>query len=153
MHLIMKQEINWKLPPEEKIYEAFSVLADNRYELTGEGKATVTSSGGDKKYQVSWSRLENKLKVFSNDNASRWQGYTGYPIIAVLMFTGMISIDRGIIRYFKDIPWNTLNKAHKNNYRAAVEEVLAPLNPDVQYHIREEVKRIYDRISEMVLVR
>ena len=69
-----------KIPPIAKIYEAYSCIADGRIELKDED-AKVTSSDNKKTYLVKW-----KDNVYSsNDNASFWQGYPGYPVIAVLM--------------------------------------------------------------------
>ena len=73
----------WKLPPRAKVFEAFTAVADGRVRLTGPGSATVTSSGGDKTYDVEWS--DDGRMVTANDNASYWQGYLGYPILAVLL--------------------------------------------------------------------
>ncbi|RPJ74363.1 MAG: hypothetical protein EHM20_10725, partial [Alphaproteobacteria bacterium] len=60
----------WKLPPREKIYEAFSVLADERFEIKKDGKASVTSSAGDKHYSLSWSVNGKSISITSDDNAS-----------------------------------------------------------------------------------
>lgn len=54
-----------KLPPIEKIYEAYSAIADGRVTL-GDGQAKVTSSDGAKTYTVSWNESEYR----SNDNAT-----------------------------------------------------------------------------------
>jgi hypothetical protein len=40
-----------KQPPKEKVYEAFTAIADGRVEMH-EDHAVVTSSGGDKTYLV-----------------------------------------------------------------------------------------------------
>ncbi|HEX2395746.1 MAG TPA: hypothetical protein VHI78_10385 [Bacteroidales bacterium] len=143
----------WKLPPIEKIYEAFSVIADNRFEIKDDGRASVTSSAGDKKYNVTWSEVEKGiLKVYSNDNASRWQGYTGYPVIALLMITGRIQYNKVVIEHFKGIEWNSLNKAYKNNYARAVENILDRIGDKVKIEIiRSEVNRIYSQLSELQL--
>ena len=55
-----------KLPPIEKIYEAYSALADNRIHM-GETSAEVTSSDGTKSYKVAWK--DNTYS--STDNADR----------------------------------------------------------------------------------
>ena len=81
----------WKMPPKAKIYEALSAVADKRVFITGRSTAQVHSSSRDKTYDVEWS--ENMHEITSNDNASYWQGYTGYPIIAVLMETGKLSFE------------------------------------------------------------
>ena len=84
----------WKLPPRAKVFEAFSAVADGRVRLTGPGSATVTSSGGDKTYDVEWS--EDGRTIAANDNASYWQGYLGYPALAVLL-------ERGELRAGEDV--------------------------------------------------
>ena len=72
-----------KLPPIEKIYEAYSAIADNRIALH-ENYAAVLSSDKSKEYTVGW----NGNVYTSDDNATYWQGYAGYPVIAVLMEAG-----------------------------------------------------------------
>ena len=78
----------WKSPPKAKIYEALSAVAGGRVTLMGGEKAEVVSSDGTKTYHVEWSPDLNQIT--SNDNASYWQGYMGYPIIAVLMVLGKL---------------------------------------------------------------
>ena len=78
----MSAPIRWKLPPIAKVYEALSAVADGRVRITGDTAAQVTSSTRDKTYTVHWS--PDLAHITANDNASHWQGYTGYPIIAVL---------------------------------------------------------------------
>ena len=82
-----------KLPPIAKVYEAWSAVADGRVKLhPDERRATVTSSNGEKEYTVSWD--EDGAAYSSNDNATYWQGYAGYPVIAVLMEQGALPLDR-----------------------------------------------------------
>lgn len=109
-----------KQPPLQKVYEAWSALADGRVEM-GEDEATVTSSNGTKHYTVSWS----EDTYSSNDNASYWQGYAGYPVLAVLMKQGKLPLAEGLIPRFARIDWNALNKKHKRDYAAAAEEAFA----------------------------
>lgn len=109
-----------KLPPIEKIYEAYSALADNRIHM-GETSAEVTSSDGTKSYKVAWK--DNTYS--STDNASFWQGYAGYPVIAVLILQSKLTADSAIFTYFSGVNWNSLNKKHKRDYRAALLEVFA----------------------------
>ena len=86
----------WKLPPQAKVYEAFSALADGRVRIEGPGRASVRSSAGDKTYTVEWSG--DFETVSSNDNASYWQGYLGYPIVAVLLAVGKLEADEAATR-------------------------------------------------------
>jgi len=142
----------WKLPPKEKIYEAFSVLADERYTLE-ENSATVTSSDGKKQYSVEWNSGET-LKITSNDNASYWQGYMGYPIIAVLMIIKKIQFNEEIIHHFKDIPWNALNKASKNDYASVVNKILLKIEDKKEIgKITREADSIYRQLEDIKLER
>ena len=98
-----------KLPPIEKIHEAYSAIADKRVVLK-ENEAEVSSSDLTKTYMVKW-----KDEVYSsNDNASYWQGYIGYPIIAVLMLQGKLPLNQEIAMYFQGINWKKINTEYKN---------------------------------------
>lgn len=111
-----------KLPPIEKIYEAYSAIADGRVEL-GEGEAQVASSDLSRQYTVTW----NGDVYSSNDNATYWQGYPGYPVLAVLMLQGYLPLDTEIASHLKGINWNEINARHKSDYAKASQEVLGRL--------------------------
>jgi hypothetical protein len=115
----------WKLPPRAKVFEAFTAVADGRVRITGPGSATVTSSGGDKTYDVEWSA--DGRTIAANDNASYWQGYLGYPALAVLLERGELRTGEDVVRALAGLPWHDLNKRFKRDYDAAVAEVLAGL--------------------------
>lgn len=143
----------WKLPPLAKVYEALSTVADGRVQMTGPTSAQVTSSGGDKTYLVRWS--PDLTQVTSDDNASRWQGYTGYPIIAVLLTLKKLDYDPAIAQALAGVPWNTLNAQHKRDYDAAIDHVLRDVavaggQPDA---IRQEAERIFAQLRELELSR
>ena len=65
-----------KNPPLSKIYEALSAVADQRIDIQAD-RAYVLSSDHAKRYTVKF--LENGYS--SNDNATLWQHYPGYPIL------------------------------------------------------------------------
>jgi hypothetical protein len=115
----------WKTPPRAKVFEAFTAVADGRVRLTGPGAATVTSSGGDKTYDVEWS--EDGHTVTANDNASYWQGYLGYPILAALLARGELHAGEPTVAALAGVPWHDLNTRFKRDYDAAVNEVLTEL--------------------------
>jgi hypothetical protein len=141
----------WKLPPMAKIYEALSAVADGRVTFVSETSAEVASSSRDKTYRVSW--REDFTQITSNDNASHWQGYLGYPIIAVLLAAGRLDLNRDIAQHLAGIPWKIVNRQFRNDYDRAVESVLLDLKDndvDVQA-IRDEVQKIMVRLSRLDL--
>ena len=69
-----------KLPPIEKIYEAYSAIADCRIRIST-NSAEILSSDNRKSYYVQWDGDTYK----SNDSATYWNGNAGYPILAILM--------------------------------------------------------------------
>ena len=143
----------WKLPPKAKIYEGLSAIADKRVKILDSTHAEVLSSDNGKTYNLEWS--ENCSKIISNDNASYWQGYLGYPIIAVLLITGKINYNEEIALLLAGVPWKTINKKYKNNWDKAVDEVLSNLKEsgiDINA-INAEVDNIMDQIKELDLER
>lgn len=112
-----------KLPPIEKVYEALSAVADGRVTLRpDERQATVVSSNGAKAYTVAWS--EDGSTYSSNDNATYWQGYAGYPVIAVLMEQGRLPLDRAVADGFAHVNWTELNERCQRDYARAVRAVV-----------------------------
>lgn len=107
-----------KFPPLEKVYEAWTAIADGRIAMHPD-HAEVSSSDGEKQYIV---RFDGN-KYSSDDNATYWQGYPGYPVIAVMMLQGKLPLDMTEAEKWKNINWTVLNKKFKNNYQAAVAEI------------------------------
>ena len=143
----------WKMPPVAKVYEALSALADGRVRIVSPGRAEVVSSSGEKTYAVTWS--EDGRQVSSNDNASIWQGYTGYPIIAVLLAAGRISCDPAIAAQLGGVPWHDLNERFKRDYDAAVESVLQDIESrgGDRAPIVRQVEAIYRQLESLGLER
>ena len=107
-----------KLPPKEKVIEAWTAIADSRVRLN-DGYALVKSSDDAKTYTIRFSGDYYS----SDDNATYWRGYPGYPVIAVLMLQGRLTLDSQEAALWKDINWKSVNTKFRNNYAAAVEEV------------------------------
>ena len=78
----MPPNLKWKMPPIVKVYEALGAIGDGRVRIEDSRRAFVTSSDAGKTYEVESSA--DPPEIASNDNASYWQGYLGYPAIAVL---------------------------------------------------------------------
>lgn len=108
-----------KMPPIAKVYEACSAIADERVDVK-ETLAYVTSSDNTKTYTV----LFDEETYSSNDNATIWQHYPGYPILAVWMKQGILSVREDILPAFKNINWKQRNTAYKNKYEEVLKEFL-----------------------------
>lgn len=134
-----------KLPPPEKAAEAYSAIADGRVTLfAAEERAEVISSDGEKKYAVAW-----RGNVYtSTDNATRWQGYAGYPVLAVLMLQGRLPLDREVAALFSGINWTELNKKHRRDYAAALDAVVRARNMDAAA-VRAAMNQVFERLSAL----
>jgi len=111
----------WKMPPAIKIYEALGAIGDGRVHLEDAHRALVESSAGDKTYQVELS--EDGREISSNDSGSYWQGYLGYPAIAVLLMRGLYRPPANVIDALAGIPWKEINRRNKNDYDKTLAEV------------------------------
>ena len=121
-----------KMPPIEKAYEAYSAIADSRVEMH-EGYALVDSSDQAKTYEVAW----EGNAYSSTDNGTYWQGYAGYPVIAVLVLQGRLpQPPADTLADLAGVPWKQLNDAHKRDYAAAADEALAKLRVIDPYNSR-----------------
>ncbi len=99
------------MPPRIKILEAMGAIADGRVEKIGPKRYRVVSSEGDRVYNVYVD--PDSLLVFSDDNGTKYRGYVGYPIIAVLMLEGIIPYDKEVAEALRGIPWRKLNETYK----------------------------------------
>jgi hypothetical protein len=115
----------WGMPPLIKVYEAMGAIADGRVRPADNNTPPliwdVVSSDGTKTYRVEIS--PDGREISSNDNASYWQGYLGYPAIAVLLARGTLRASAESTRALAGIPWKELNRRFKNDYERTVEEV------------------------------
>ncbi len=105
----------WKPTPALKILEALGAVADDRVREVNEAEAAVDSSDGSKTYTVTWD-AESRV-VSSNDNASFWQGYLGYPGVAFLMRAGLLPFDEQLAAGLKGVEWKTLNKKLRDHQK------------------------------------
>src|SRR3989339_2007322 len=114
--------MKWKHPPIIKIYEALGAVADGRVEVGG-NTAKVFSSSGNKFYDVSYDKEKNA--IMANDNGSYWKGYLGYPAIAFLMKTGVLSFDEKTASLLENIAWKDINQKFKNDFDKTLEFILS----------------------------
>jgi hypothetical protein len=147
----------WKLPLKAKIYEALSAVGDGRVQIKDGTRATVTSSERNKSYLVIWSAAISQIT--SNDNASYYQGYLGYPIMAVLMSLGQIQFDEDIARDLSGIDWTLANKKFKNKYDQAIDFILSEKakkgidTTRIRLHVDEIMRQLEDRSFERLPIR
>ena len=111
----------WKMPPIIKVYEALGAIGDGRVAIVDRTTARVTSSDGAKVYDVISS--EDGREISSNDNASYWQGYLGYPAIATLVMRELLKMPPGVAEMLAGIPWKTINRRFGNDYEKTLGEV------------------------------
>lgn len=137
--LLMK----WKNPPIIKIYEALGAVADGRVEISG-GTAKIYSSSRNKFYDVNYDPA--KKAIMTNDNGSYWKGYLGYPAIAFLMKTGVLSYDEAVASLLKDIAWKDINQKFKNDFEKTLNYILSS-KPDEE---KENLKKLIDKISDEI---
>jgi hypothetical protein len=144
---------SWKMPPIIKVYEALGAIGDGRVRIVDSRRALVTSSDGVKTYEVEVS--EDGREISSNDNASYWQGYLGYPAIAVLLARGFYRPPANVTDALAGIPWKTLNRKFKNDYTKTLAEVDKELeqsghDPDA---VRSEAEAVLSFVRRLGPVR
>jgi len=136
------------MPPLIKVYEAFGAIADGRVKLLSDGQATVASSDGSKNYTVTVANQAREIS--SNDNASYWQGYLGYPAIAVLIARGFISVPSERMTPLASIQWKDINRRLKDYAKAMTEadrQVIASGGDPIA--IRAEAEKVIEALGEL----
>ena len=111
------------LPPIIKIYEALGAIADQRIEIT-QGlfvEAKVYSSSKGKFYTVTYDSGNNAIMM--NDNGSYWQGYLGYPGIAILLLQGDLPLNKEYAELLKDIPRKEINTQNNNDFEKTKQQI------------------------------
>jgi hypothetical protein len=136
-----------KESPNSKIWEALSALADNRVEKISENEYHVTSSDYSKAYTV----IVEKETYSSNDNATYWQHYAGYPILAVWMLEKKAEPNADLLPLFANIPWKALNTKYKNKYELSIGEAEASFTPENKEKAETEVARLASLFTALPL--
>ena len=143
----------WKMPPLVKVYEALGAIGDGRVQIEDSQRATVTSSDWSKTYEVETSA--DGRQIASNDNASYWQGYVGYPAIAVLLARGFYRPPANVTDALAGIAWKELNRKFRNDWARTIAEVEKELeqaghNPDA---VRSEAEAVLSFLRALRPVR
>ena len=140
--------MKWGTPPDIKIYEALGAVADGRVKIEG-NTAQVYSSSGNKFYDVEYDPESGS--IMTNDNGSYWKGYLGYPAIAFLMVTGVLSYDSSVGELMKEIAWKDINTRFKNDFNKTLESILMDLSVNDQRALESYVTKIKEEIAALDL--
>lgn len=140
-----------KQTPIVKVPEAWTAVVDHRVEIhpdstLSDGSASVYSSDRSKHYIVKW--RDGGLIFTSTDPTTYWQGYAGYPVLAVLMTLGRLTLNIDIATQFAGVEWKAINTKFKNNYVAALDYVerQRSLNSEV---VNENCQIVLDELSAL----
>jgi hypothetical protein len=143
--------MKWKNPPLIKVYEAIGSLGDKRIELVG-NKAKVYSSSGNKYYDIEYDPAKNAIT--SNDNASYYVGYLGYPCITFLLAKNIVKYDPELTVYLKGFAWKDINQKFKNNFaktQAFVDEEIVSKHKINLYDLHNKLQAILDSVNALEL--
>lgn len=142
--------MKWKPTPITKMYEALGVIGDKRIEVSG-NEAKVYSSSRGKYYDIKYDPEKNAITT--NDNASYWVGYMGYPAVAFLLAKGIVKYKKESAVALSGIHWKDLNTKFKNDFEKAVEYILSDLEKqgvNVE-DLQIDVKSIHDQVLSLKL--
>lgn len=94
-------------------------------------------------------------RIRSNDNASYWQGYAGYPVVAVLLALGRIDFNAEIAKSLAGVPWKRINDRFKRDYDKAVDCVLEELEAKGvdKAAVIQQVESIYAQLAALKIER
>lgn len=135
--------MKWKDPPLNKVYEALGAIADNRVELDG-NTAKVYSSSRNKYYDITHEPKNNAITA--NDNASFWVGYLGYPAIAFLLASNLVSYDKELLKYLKGFAWKDINQKYKNNF----EKTDAYIDEQILSHYSVDTAKLHTKLNDIL---
>ncbi len=139
---------NYKIPIIEKLYEAYSAIADGRITFEAD-RIFVESSDYSKKYTIT----KTNNTYISNDNMSYWKQTIGYPILAVMMLEGNIKFNNEVAKCFAGINWKNINTKYKNDYVKTGEIILSQLAEkriDISW-IKTETESVYAEVKNLNL--
>lgn len=141
-----------KLPPLEKIYEAWSAIGSGRIRLltpadAEKGAAELLSSDASKAYRLSWDGNDYR----SDDNMTVWQGSPGYPILALLMLRGLLPLPEDAAKALAPVNWGALNKEAKGDWAQAAEKAFQELklSPETAASLKKLAKEACCRLAEL----
>jgi outer membrane lipoprotein-sorting protein len=150
----------WELPPQFKIYEALGAVADERIEVLESESglfeeeiitAKQYSSSRNKFYTISYN--PHTQQIMSNDNATWFVGYLGYPAISLLLHLAVLKYNKSILEYFTDIKFKDINQKYKNDFTQSeteIRRILEDRGLDLAVY-DEESDKIYQQLKDLKL--
>lgn len=121
-----------KKTPVEKVYEAWTAIADGRIKIAegstvSEGSATMSSSITASIMTYAGKKMDG---CSIRTTTRRIGAYAGYPILAVLMMQGRLPYDEAVAGQYAGVDWKAVNTRHRNKYAEAIAEVQTERNLD-----------------------
>ena len=115
----------------------------------------MQSSMGDRTYNVIVALPQDSfnqvLYAYSDDNGTRFRGYIGYPIIAVLMLAGLLPRNPRLEEGLKGIKWKELNERFKK-YNITKQYVLKAASRVLPEHeVTGYMRRVLDSLKRMTI--
>lgn len=132
-------------PPRIKVLEASGAIGDGRVHILDESEggafARVRSSDASREYVVVVRKSgSTAFRVYSDDNGTKYRGYVGYPIIAVMMLLGFLPRDNYVEKALSGIPWKELNEKFKK-YELVERFIREKLANTIDWSIIEDFRR------------
>lgn len=144
--------MNWKPPKDNHVvYEALTALADNRFDLISENRAICYSTSKLKHYEVEYNHLNST--IMSNDNMAFYNGEVSYPMVAMLLFKGVIKYNKDLLKPLKGVFWKEINQKNANDYPQSVKQVLLKIDTlgfDSRV-VEVEVNKIFQEVLKLKL--
>lgn len=138
---------HWETPPIIKVYEALGAVADKRVVPESDTKAKVYSSSRGKHYTVECNSV--CTAIMSNDNASFYKGYLGYPAIAFLFIKDILPFRADLAEALKEIAWKDLNQLFKNDFEKTLEYIEKNLAEEEKNALKEYTIEVLEAIKDL----
>jgi hypothetical protein len=142
------------MPPRIKVLEAAGAIGDGRVKLGEKAGDTllvaqVRSSDGSRTYRVALKRVDSRIHAYSDDNGTRYRGYVGYPIIALMMLANLLPRNPRVENALKGIPWKALNEKFKK-YSLVEEHIRSMISDKISWSEVESFRSdVLKKLSRM----
>lgn len=115
------------LPPRIKRYEALWSITDQRTKVE-DWEYHVYSSSGNKYYTVEYNQEKNA--IITNDNATFYKGYLGYPALCYLLENNILSYQADQALLVQAVYRKQLNTDMKYDFDAVIQHLQETIDWD-----------------------